>query len=245
MPQSPPDRRPVADEEKQEFEAYLKDHPEVVAQLKAEFARRMWAKVPWLIDDDRYDGKIIQESGEFVREMTVYENCGIAETDFGCDLRTFYDHPYNDFSFEQLNQIADFDAVAAFILAERILKQNMYREHYDGDEWYQTAVNYYLRAAVLGDHSEPYVKMLQARNLLVLSDDYSGKSRHTARELYVWARAGADLGYLPPNNYALLMALEYFQNNPSVDPNMAIEKLNEEAEAIKQFLISLKANTTG
>ncbi|NIV19030.1 MAG: hypothetical protein GWN47_11775 [Woeseiaceae bacterium] len=224
------DRRPVADMAKREFETQLTDSP------KPE---------PWLNDDDRYDGKVIRTAGQFVRLVTVYENCGIAETASGCDLKTYYDHPYNDFSFSDLDQIADFDAVAAFIIAERIFSRSDYRERFDGDDWYEAGVNHYLRAAVLSGHKQPYEAMLTARDLVPSSDDQSAASRHRARELYIWAKAGVDLGYLAPNHRSMDIALQYFKTNPSVDPEMSVEKLNEEADAIRQFLINLKANTTG
>lgn len=237
--------QPPAAEDKQQPELSADNISKSSIHRAGEPARRQMNIVPQRHDDDRYDGKVIGTSGRFVRQVTVYQNCGIARTDSGCDLKTYYDHPYKDFSFEDLHQIANFDAVAAFILAERIFTRSDYQARFDGDTWYQAGVNHYLNAAVLSGHTEPYEKMLVARGLMQLGDDYSARNRHKAREMYIWGKVGIDLGYLAANHASMDIALRYFSRNPSVDPDMRIEKLDEEAHAIKQFLINLKANTTG
>lgn len=207
------------------------------------------AAIPRLIWNDEpgmYDGKVIWESSNsYIPAKRVYHDCRDTPDGFECDEQIVYTHPYAAYSFEQLASIADFDAIAAYILAERLFLDESYREHFADGGWYEAGVNHFLRAAILSGRIEPYSRMLVLRELFFVNTRGGRTGHEQARRIYIWAKAGGDLGYLGADNLPLRNALEHFDKYPFDDPDARFEEMHREVEKIKRYLIRLKATTTG
>ena len=106
-----------------------------------------------------------------------------------CTVSLTFDHPYDSFSFEQLMQIYETDAVASYLLGMKTFHDEEWREHFD----YETSVNHLYRAAYLSGKAQPYLDMLKSR---MLGGPRAPASETALRENYVWYEAGIMAGVI-------------------------------------------------
>jgi hypothetical protein len=192
-----------------------------------------------------HDGKILREYGDFVPVQITYQNCRDTAAGFRCDTAIVFDHPYNDFTHDQLLSMVQFDAVAAYILGHRIFYGGEYKKFYGDTEWYQAGTNYLIDSAILSKESQPYQTMLAGRNLVGLSKIDGRLDMNHARESYVWRKAGYELSLLSADAARLESIKQRIAQNRFENDGVDFDAWNAEATALKNYVLQRQAALTG
>ncbi|MDJ0751591.1 MAG: hypothetical protein QNJ11_19045 [Woeseiaceae bacterium] len=155
-----------------------------------------------------------------------------------CKSGIRFDHPYDAYTYEQLMQIHEVDAIAAYILGAKLFFDDSFSEHFD----YQAAVNHFDRATMISGHPQPYLHMLEARNL-----DYGSRPPallRDRRESYLWHMSGYYAGILDAAD--LPRWVSDVRDKVSGDAGIRmIEEWNETAMEWAQYTTERRIHFTG
>lgn len=124
---------------------------------------------------------------------------GVVRRRYACDKQLHFEHHYDAYSFDQLMQIHETDAMASYILGMKTFHDKDWREHFD----YEASVNHLHRAAVLSGKAQPYLDMLRSRQL---ASRQIPPTEFLREEAYVWFRAGVIAGVIQPGDQPAWMA---------------------------------------
>ncbi len=191
------------------------------------------------------DGDVIAQWGEFVVFQRVATNCrfDVFRTDeldlpsssvWRCDTITVPDHPYADFTNEQLRQISESDGAAALILGKRL------RDSAETIESYQEAIQYLYSAVALSGEPDVFEILMDEQGIR-----FGTHSNNPAQDLadksetYVWAKAGNDLGLVSSQRFK--QAKGAIQ---AIDPNK-IDELDQAATQLAAAFQEERIELTG
>ena len=161
------------------------------------------------------DGSVAREWGTFIGAKDVRVNCRDVRQvvrpvprpeDYTrrCDLKTVFNHPYAFFTDAQLEQIAGYDAAAAYLLAYRMLMRP--GGIHSGDEL-EEALSYALDALVWTGEKQAFDLLIDGRHFPDRSVWSTVNGVPTASEIrekeeqYVWLKAGRDLGLVEDDDF--------------------------------------------
>ncbi len=167
-------------------------------------------------EKDLVDGVMFRKWGDFIKAKDFRSNCRTERQvirdvpkpeDYftRCGFRTEFDHPYALFTDEQLEQIADNDWEAAYLLAHRLLIQPSPGK--SRDENPQKGLSYAMNALVHTAEKQIFDLLIQARRFKGRPVWYTVDGVPSAREIrqkaeeYVWHKAGHDLGFIDDDDY--------------------------------------------
>ena len=193
----------------------------------------------------KQDDDVLAEWGEFVVFRRVATNCRSElvrtnepnisnESVWRCDAKTVPDHPYANFTDEQLKLITSTDGVAALILGKRL------RERATTIEGYQEAIQYLYSAVALTGEPEVFQTLMNEQGIL-----FGTQAGNPAQDLaekskaYVWAKAGNELGLV--NGQSLRKAKGAIE---AIAPDK-VNELNEAATLLAASLQSERFDRTG
>ena len=146
------------------------------------------------------DGDAIEMSNDLVGKRAVLENCHeiavTADTDLGretlsttkCDQAIRFDEPYDSMSKVELEILAETDAVAAIVLADRLAQK-----HGSGVE---IVTRLYLHALALSAHPDAFEALYNYVNGghgVVYTNGELNVPR--TADAYIWTRVGNNFGY--------------------------------------------------
>lgn len=150
-----------------------------------------------------------------------------------CNATLRFDHHYDDFSYEQLLQIHETDALASYILGMKTFHDKNWQEHFE----YATSVNHLHRAAVLSGKAQPYLDMLRARQL---DRNQQPASEFTRKEAYVWYTAGMLAGVLEEKDLP-----EWIRGSSLAEDQQQLDAWNKIAAEYAQTMTNQRAYQTG
>ena len=146
------------------------------------------------------DGDVVELSSALIGKRAILENCHdvavTAETAYGretltttkCDQVLRFDEPYDSMSRIELEILAETDAAAATVLADRLAQK-----HGAGVE---IVTRVYLHALALSAHPDAFESLYNYVNGghgVVYTNGELNVSR--AADAYVWSRVGNNFGY--------------------------------------------------
>jgi hypothetical protein len=146
------------------------------------------------------DGDVVEFSSALIGKRAILENCHdvavTAETAYGretltttkCDQVLRFDEPYDSMSRIELEILAETDAAAATVLADRLAQK-----HGAGVE---IVTRVYLHALALSAHPDAFESLYNYVNGghgVVYTNGELNVSR--AADAYVWSRVGNNFGY--------------------------------------------------
>lgn len=132
------------------------------------------------------EGDVIASWGDTVRFHIVATNCRQQSdgSGWGCAPKTVADHPFESFTNEQLEQIADADGAAALILAYRLSEID-----------FEQAKPVARRAFLLTGDATAFHLYLNVANVSAgMSESPTKEQVEMATRAYVWHAAGEKLG---------------------------------------------------
>lgn len=158
---------------------------------------------------------------------------GVTKAKQMCKTSLTFDHPYNEFSYEQLLQIHEADAMASYILGMRTFHDHEWRQYLD----YEESVNHLHRAAILSGKAQPFLDMLRSRGL---DNPKLPRTELGRRESYVWYEAGIRAGVIQQVDRPLWMT----SLNSTLSPTQLAE-WDEVANSYAEQLWIQRSNVTG
>ena len=164
-------------------------------------------------EDTLIDGTVAREWGDFIRARDIRINCRAVQSvvrnvprpeDYftKCHLKTEFDHPYAEFTDRQLEQIADYDAEAAYLLAHRLLIQPSVNGQIPPAADPSVGLSHAMNALIISGEQQVYDLLLDGRhfrNWMVWSTvggEPSEKQVIEKQEEYIWTKAGLNLGFV-------------------------------------------------
>lgn len=168
------------------------------------------------VDGALIDGTVAREWGDFIKAKDIRIDCRDVRQviraqprpeDYRreCGHVTVFDHPYAGFTDAQLEQIADYDAEAAYLIAHRLLIQPSQGNTIDQNP--QRGLSYAMYALVQTGEKQVFDLMLAGRhfrNWAVWSTVDGVPSPREIREKeeeYIWSKAGHNLGLVDDDDY--------------------------------------------
>lgn len=204
------------------------------------------------------DGTVAQEWGSFVRAREIRYDCRDEREvwrpvpkaeDFSrrCDTRTVFDHPYELFTPEQLDQIAGHDPVAAYILGYRILEYR-HRHQIESGRMLEDGLSHAITAFVLTGEPQTYDLLIDGRhfpNRSVWSTVGGVPDEREVREKgeqYRWLKAGRNLGVIEEDDYRWVLVTREMERYETYFDR---EALDAGAERLAERLAARRAIETG
>lgn len=181
------------------------------------------------------DGTIIREWGTFIKARDIRINCrpeAIIIREFPtandyvtkCDSRTEFDHPYALFTDAQLEQIADADAEAAYLLAYRLLVSRSPKESAEVNP--ERALSFAMNALTHTGEEQVFNLLIDGRKfrnwgVWATADGIPNQAQVAEKaEEYKWYKVGLNLGYVAEDDFKwkkLVRQLRQFKDYFDVD----------------------------
>ena len=208
-------------------------------------------------EDNLIDGTVAREWGDFIRAKDIRINCRTVRSvvrnvprpeDYftKCDLNTEFDHPYAAFTDEQLEQIANHDWEAAYLLAYRLLMQPSPEKKRDENP--QTGLSYAMNALVNTGEPQIFELMIKGRhfNNWIVWATVNGVPNERQigekSEEYLWYKVGRNLGYIENDDHQwrrLTGIMKRFESYFDID------ELNSQAARISDGVAKRRSMITG
>lgn len=204
------------------------------------------------------EGAIARKWGTFIKARDIYTNCRTVRMvtrdvpqpdDYGkrCDTRTEFEHPYTEFSDDQLAQIADYDGAAAYLLSYRMLMGQTARDRQDL-AGLEAGLSHAMNALILTGESQAFDLLIdgrQFRNRMVW-DSVDGvpneREIREKEEQYKWLKAGRDLGFIEDDDYRWKStSLEIDRFKQYFD----VEELNSRAQQLSEEILQRRSIVEG
>lgn len=208
-------------------------------------------------DDALIDGIVAREWGDFIKAKDIRINCRNVRSavrdvprpeDFfrKCDHFTEFDHPYAGFTDEQLEQIANVDAAAAYLLAHRLLIQPSQGHTIEQNP--QRGLSHAMNALVRTGEKQVFKLLIDGRHFKNRLDWATVDGVPSSREIrekeeeYVWSRAGYNIGFIADDDYGwkrLLRTMQRFERYFDMDD------LDSQAAKISDGITKNRSLVTG
>lgn len=208
-------------------------------------------------DNGLIDGTVAREWGDFIKAKDIRIDCRdvrlvVREVprpeDYSrkCGHFTEFDHPYAGFTDEQLEQIANYDAAAAYLLAHRLLIQPSQGSTVGQNP--ERGLSHAMNALVQTGEKQVFDLLIEGRHFKNWSVWATVNGVPNAREIrekeeeYVWYRAGHNIGLIADDDYGwkrLLGTMQRFESYFDMD------ELNSRAAIISDGIKRQRSLVTG
>ena len=162
------------------------------------------------------DGTVAREWGEFILAKDIRVNCRdvpqVIKSDLSgaeflrqCDSVTVFDHPYVFFTDDQLKQIADYDAEAAYLLGYRVLLGSGTDSNSVAN--LEMGLTYAMKALVETGEKQAFDLLIDGRRFRDWSVWATANEVPTTAQVqekaeeYVWHKAGRSLGFIAEEDF--------------------------------------------
>lgn len=185
------------------------------------------------------NGDVIRTWGSFVRAKDIAVNCVEAYGRTRCESRTIFDHPYSEFSDEQLSQIYETDAVAAYLYAHRLLIQSSEGKYRRLEEGFNVAI-----VAVIRSGEQQAFDLILHEDVLIggISLDPTTRSidYSALEDRMLWLFVGDQLNLLSATHSAELRS-----RSEQLSPHVDITAIRGHAEEISNLFRQQKLIVVG
>lgn len=162
------------------------------------------------------DGTVVREWGDFIPARDIRVHCrdvpqvvrsdrSMSQFTRRCDTAVAFDHPYARFTIAQLEQIADQDAEAAYLLAYRLLMTPAQYE--DPTATLETGLSYALKALLQTGEKQAFDLLIDGRHFgdwtvwATIDGTPTPEQVQEKAEEYVWYKAGRNLGFIAVDDF--------------------------------------------
>jgi len=208
-------------------------------------------------EDNLVDGTVAREWGDFIKAKDIRIKCRTVQSvvrdvprpeDYyrKCLHLTEFDHPYAGFTDEQLEQIADYDAEAAYLLAHRLLIQPSPGNTFDENP--ERGLSYAMNALVQTGEKQVFDLMIEGRHFknwkvwATLNGVPNTREIREKAEEYIWYKAGHNLGFIKDDGYRWTKLLGIMQRFESY---FDMNELNAQAREISDGVTRQRSLVAG
>ncbi len=203
------------------------------------------------------DGTVAREWGDFIKAKDIRIKCRTVQSvvrdvprpeDFYRDCRHFteFDHPYALFTDEQLEQIASYDAEAAYLLAHRLLIQPSRGNTIDENP--ERGLSYAMKALVQTGEKQVFDLMIEGRHFknwkvwATLNGVPNTREIREKAEEYIWYKAGHNIGFIKNDDHRWTKLLGIMQRFESY---FDMNELNAQAKEISDGVTHRRSLVAG
>jgi len=203
------------------------------------------------------DGTVASAWGDFVPARTIRKNCRKIqevirsvphEEDFTtkCDHETVFDHPYASFSDDQLLQIANSDAEAAYLIAHRLLLQPSADKKLGRDP--RPGLDFARKALVLSGEKQVFELILAGWHFKNFQVWASANGQPTPDQVqrkaneYFWFKLGRNLGFIEDMDARWTLLLREISRHSQ---HFDVEELDKRARVATDGFHRAREHVTG